>query len=78
MAELERIRNLDKRFPVWITVLGYAVQSVGLALILQPTPWSLIGAATLGLLVGVLSVLGPSHRGHRLHAADACARSWSL
>jgi len=58
MAELDRIRNLDKRFPVWITVIGYAVQSVGLALILQPTPWSLYGAATLGLLVGVLTVIG--------------------
>lgn len=58
MAELDRIRNLDKRFPVWITVVGYAVQSVGLALILQPTPWSLVGAATMGLLVGALSVLG--------------------
>jgi uncharacterized membrane protein YjjP (DUF1212 family) len=58
MAELERIRNLDKRFPVWITIIGYAVQSVGLALILQPTPWSLYGAATLGLLVGGLSVIG--------------------
>jgi uncharacterized membrane protein YjjP (DUF1212 family) len=58
MAEIDRIRNLDKRFPVWITVIGYAVQSVGLALILQPTPWSLYGAAALGLLVGVLSVIG--------------------
>lgn len=58
MAELDRIRNLDKRFPVWLTVLGYAVQSVGLALILQPTPWSLYGAAALGLLVGGLSVIG--------------------
>jgi uncharacterized membrane protein YjjP (DUF1212 family) len=58
MAELERIRNLDKRFPVWITILGYAVQSIGLALILQPTPWSLYGAATLGLLVGGLTVIG--------------------
>jgi uncharacterized membrane protein YjjP (DUF1212 family) len=58
MAELERIRNLDKRFPLWVTILGYAVQSVGLALILQPTPWSLYGAAVLGLLVGGLSVVG--------------------
>src|SRR6185437_11304898 len=49
---------LDKRFPLWITVLGYAVQSIGLALILQPTPWSLYGAATLGLLVGGLTVIG--------------------
>ncbi len=58
MAELKRIRNLDTRFPVWITFAGYAVQSLGLALILQPTPWSLVGAATLGLLVGALSALG--------------------
>jgi uncharacterized membrane protein YjjP (DUF1212 family) len=58
MAEIDRIRSLDKRFPVWITVIGYAVQSVGLALILQPTPWSLYGAAVLGLLVGGLSVIG--------------------
>ena len=58
MAELDRIRNLDKRFPVWLTIIGYAVQSVGLALILQPTPWSLYGAAVLGLLVGALTVIG--------------------
>jgi uncharacterized membrane protein YjjP (DUF1212 family) len=58
MAEIDRIRHLDKRFPVWVTVLGYAVQSTGLALILQPTPWSLYGAAILGLLVGGLSVIG--------------------
>jgi uncharacterized membrane protein YjjP (DUF1212 family)/uncharacterized membrane protein YjjB (DUF3815 family) len=58
MAELDRIRHQQRRFPVWVTVFGYAVQSTGLALILQPTPWSLVGAATLGLLVGALSVLG--------------------
>jgi uncharacterized membrane protein YjjP (DUF1212 family) len=58
MAELERIRILDNRFPLSITIFGYAVQSVGLALILQPTPWSLYGAAILGLLVGGLSVIG--------------------
>jgi uncharacterized membrane protein YjjP (DUF1212 family)/uncharacterized membrane protein YjjB (DUF3815 family) len=58
MAELDRIRHQQRRFPVWVTILGYSVQSAGLALILQPTPWSLVGAATLGLLVGALSVLG--------------------
>jgi uncharacterized membrane protein YjjP (DUF1212 family) len=58
MAELEPIRNQRRRFPPWVTVLGYAVQSTGLALILQPTPWSLVGAASLGLLVGALSVRG--------------------
>ena len=58
MAELDRIRNQRRRFPPWVTVFGYAVQSAGLALILQPTPLSLLGAAILGLLVGALSVLG--------------------
>ena len=38
MAELEQIRNQRRRFPAWVTVLGYAVQSTGLALILQPHP----------------------------------------
>jgi uncharacterized membrane protein YjjP (DUF1212 family) len=58
MAELDRIRHQPRRVPMWVTIFGYAVQSAGLALILQPTPWSLVGAVTLGLLVGALSVLG--------------------
>jgi uncharacterized membrane protein YjjP (DUF1212 family) len=58
MAELDRIRNQRRRFPIWLTIIGYAVQSTGLALILQPTPWSLVGAASLGLMVGALSALG--------------------
>jgi uncharacterized membrane protein YjjP (DUF1212 family) len=58
LVELDRIRNQEKRFPVWVTVIGYAVQSAGLALILQPTVLSLIGATLMGLLVGCLSVLG--------------------
>jgi uncharacterized membrane protein YjjP (DUF1212 family) len=73
MAELERIRNLDKRFPVWVTVLGYAVQSVGLALILQPTPWSLYGAAVLGLLVGGLSVIGRRNQAIGYMLPTVCA-----
>jgi uncharacterized membrane protein YjjB (DUF3815 family) len=58
IAELDRIRRLRRRFPVWVTVIGYAVESAGLALILQPTVWSLIGASCLGLVVGMLLVLG--------------------
>jgi uncharacterized membrane protein YjjP (DUF1212 family) len=58
IAELERIRNQRSRFPAWVTIIGYAVQSAGLALILQPTPWSLIGAAILGLMVGALAAVG--------------------
>src|ERR1700750_2278447 len=58
MAELERIRNLDKRFPLRVTILRHAGKGVGLALILQPTWLSLYSAAVLGLLVGGLSVIG--------------------
>lgn len=58
LAELDRIRRQPRRFPAWVAVIGYAVESVGLALILQPTPWALIGAATMGLLVGLLLQIG--------------------
>jgi uncharacterized membrane protein YjjP (DUF1212 family) len=58
LAELDRIRNQRRRFPSWVSIVGYGVQSAGLALILQPTPWSLVGAASLGLMVGALSALG--------------------
>jgi uncharacterized membrane protein YjjP (DUF1212 family) len=47
MAELDRIHKQRRRFPLWITMLGYAVQSTGLALILQPAPWSLAIQLTL-------------------------------
>jgi uncharacterized membrane protein YjjP (DUF1212 family) len=57
MAELDRIYALPMRFPTWVGVLGYAVQSSGLALILQPSPWALAAALGLGLLVGLLSVV---------------------
>jgi uncharacterized membrane protein YjjP (DUF1212 family) len=52
LAELDRIRNQRRRFPSWVSIMGYGVQSAGLALILQPTPWSLVGAASVGLMVG--------------------------
>lgn len=58
MAELDRIHKQQRRFPLWITVLGYAVQSTGLVLILQPAPWSLVAAASLGLVVGLMVAVG--------------------
>jgi Putative threonine/serine exporter len=70
MAELQRIRNLDNRFPAWLTVVGYAVQSLGLVLILQPTPWTLVGAATLRSTGGRVERAGTSRRSRRRHAAD--------
>lgn len=57
MAELDRIQNLPMRFPRWVSIVGYAIQSLGLALILQPAPWALGAALGLGLLVGLMSAL---------------------
>jgi uncharacterized membrane protein YjjP (DUF1212 family) len=34
IAELDRIHKQQRRFPLWIAVLGYAVQSTGLTLII--------------------------------------------
>ncbi|TFV60667.1 threonine/serine exporter family protein [Mycobacterium sp. PS03-16] len=53
-AELERIWRTPMRYPVWVGVVGYALQSAGLALILQPAPLTLLLAAIFGVLVGVL------------------------
>lgn len=65
LAELDRIHQLPKRFPSWVSMLGYSIESVGLALILEPSWWSLLGAAVMGLLVGSLRLLG-----RRLEALD--------
>lgn len=60
MAELDRIHAMPTRFPTWVSPVGYAVQSAGLALILQPAPWALAAALGLGLLVGLLSTAARS------------------
>jgi len=60
MAELDRIHALPMRFPVWVSIIGYAVQSSGLALILQPAPNALVAALGFGLLVGLLTALARS------------------
>ncbi|MBO0676306.1 threonine/serine exporter family protein [Mycolicibacterium sp. S2-37] len=57
-AELERIWAMPMRFPTWVGVIGYALQSAGLALILQPAPLTLLLAVVFGTVVGVLSELG--------------------
>ncbi|MBW0011830.1 threonine/serine exporter family protein [Mycobacterium sp.] len=58
LAELERICALTPRFPPWVNVIGYAVQSCAFALILQPTPVAMLAATGLGLMVGLLGLLG--------------------
>ena len=57
-AELDRILRKRPHFPAWVTVIGYATQTAGLALILRPTPVALMAATIFGLLVGTLGLVG--------------------
>jgi uncharacterized membrane protein YjjP (DUF1212 family) len=57
LLELTRIHTLRRRFPAWLRVIGYAVQSAGFAMILQPTPIALLAATGFGLLVGAIELL---------------------
>ncbi|WP_193047441.1 threonine/serine exporter family protein [Mycolicibacterium baixiangningiae] len=54
IAELERIWRTPMRYPAWIGVIGYALQSAGLSLVLQPAPLTLLLAVIFGAVVGVL------------------------
>jgi uncharacterized membrane protein YjjP (DUF1212 family) len=56
-AELARIWRTPPRYPVWVGVLGYGLQSAGLSLILQPAPLTLVLAVVFGLVVGALCEL---------------------
>lgn len=55
-AQLDRVLEMPSRFPRWVAVVGYGVQSAGLALVLEPTPLNLLIATVLGFMVGVFFV----------------------
>jgi uncharacterized membrane protein YjjP (DUF1212 family) len=74
LTELDRIHALRPRFPAWVGVVGYAVQSASLALILQPTPQALLAATTFGLMVGSLGLLG--RFSNAVAQLPPSARSW--
>lgn len=57
LAELERIHQMPRRYPGWVAVIGYGLQSAAYALILQPTVVSLVAATGFGLLVGLLELV---------------------
>jgi uncharacterized membrane protein YjjP (DUF1212 family) len=56
LAELSRIANEPPRFGRLVRVLGHAVLTMGLALLLQPTAGGLLMAFALGVLVGLLKL----------------------
>ena len=59
---LDAIRRMDNRFGDVSSVVGYAVLTVGIALILHPAARDVACAAVLGALVGVLRRLGRGRR----------------
>jgi uncharacterized membrane protein YjjP (DUF1212 family) len=58
IERLDEIRAMDNRFGEGSSVVGYAVLTVGLALVLHPAARDVACAAVLGALVGVLRRLG--------------------
>jgi uncharacterized membrane protein YjjP (DUF1212 family) len=57
LERLAAILRQPPRFGRLGSVLGHTVQTLGLALVLMPTPMNLAAAAVLGALIGVLKVL---------------------
>lgn len=58
IRRLEEIAAMAPRFGPVRTVLGYAVLTVGVSLILHPAPRDMVAAGLLGLLVGALRSIG--------------------
>lgn len=56
-TRLDAIQGLARRYPSWVTVLGYAIQSAGLSLVLEPSMLNVLAAAVLGAMVGVFLVV---------------------
>ena len=56
-ARLDGILAKEPPYRAWVNVLGYGLQSAGLALVLEPTPLNVLTAGVLGILVGVLWAL---------------------
>lgn len=57
LQELKRIRAMPPRHGTAFTVVGYALMTIGLCLILQPTPRDVATAAVLGVLVSFIVLL---------------------
>lgn len=56
LKRVGEILRMSPRFGSAVTLLGHAILSLGLALVLMSTPLNLVAAALLGLFVGILQV----------------------
>ncbi len=59
ILELARIAGSASRFKPWIIVLGHALLTVGLILLLRPEWLDILGGALLGVGVGAIKVWAP-------------------
>lgn len=62
LARLRAVRSMRPRYGGAVTVAGHAAMTVGLCLILQPTPLDLAVAGVLGAIVGVLVLFARGRR----------------
>ncbi len=57
LARLETIRSAPPRYGRFVTLVGYAVLTVGVCLILHPTGREVAAAAVFGTIVGILRLV---------------------
>ncbi|TQK27741.1 threonine/serine exporter family protein [Arthrobacter sp. SLBN-53] len=57
-SRLDAIGATARRYPSWVTIIGYGIQSAGLSLVLEPTFLNVLAALALGAMVGGLLVAG--------------------
>ena len=62
LRRLVEIRDLGPRFGSLYSIVGYAVLTVGICLVLHPAPLDVAAAAVFGALVGVLRSVGRSQQ----------------
>jgi uncharacterized membrane protein YjjP (DUF1212 family) len=62
LARLRVIRTMQPRHRRVVTLLAHIVMTIGLCLILRPTPLDVLLAAGLGALVGAFTLLARGHR----------------
>jgi uncharacterized membrane protein YjjP (DUF1212 family) len=62
LRRLDEIQAMPPRFGPVAVIIGYAVMTVGIALVLRPTPDDVTAAAVFGVLVGSMRTIGRSQR----------------
>ena len=56
-TRLDEIQGSARRYPAWVTIIGYGIQSAGLSLVLEPTLLNVLAALLLGVMVGGFLVM---------------------